>query len=58
MADPFGQGKGQPTWTAPRIKDGHARLRIEMLDDHRCAIGLRERVIQFHHPSQPYGAGQ
>ena len=56
LPDLFRDGHRQPSWAAARIQDGHAWLKPEMLDDYRRTIGLREGIIQFNEPSQPYRA--
>lgn len=53
-----GQGDSQSTWTTAGVKYRHAGPEVEKLDNDRCPIDSGERIVHFHEPIHPCGAGK
>jgi hypothetical protein len=58
LADLPGQWDRQPARTAAYVQYGHARLKVQMLDNDVRAMDFRKRIVKFNKPTQPHRAGE
>ncbi len=57
-ADAPGEGDGEASGAAPRVKNGHAGRQGEGLHDERGPVHLGEGVVHLDEPAEPHRAGQ